>query len=445
MKKTIALLVLILAPLAPAAAQLPALESRPAVSASEQFLVFPPGSSIPSKFSNVKTTIPLDPALLVISAERIKESLWRKLDVKGSWQGRILVRTHPARFATEPPSVVIEPALRGWSYHVDLPDSMEQSGFVTTMVHVLLLEIANRNADSHPAEMPLWLAEGLSQELLDADSATLILPTPQDAENGLNVRRVNFEGHRPNAVKRAKEILNARPPLTFEELSWPNESELSGETGAIFRCSAQMFVEQLLQLQNGQACMRAMLEDLPRRYNWQFALLNGYQDYFHSLLDVEKWWSLRLVEFTGRDPLQFWTPEESWKRLDEIVRSPVQVRSRPGELPMRTEVSFQAIIQEWDAVQQSALFQRKLQDLTLLRFRVAPDFLPLVDAYRQVIENYLQKQKHSGSIFSLRRQRAQVSDSVMEEALHELNALDEKRESLRPVPPKSAAATAQAR
>ena len=117
--------------------------------------------------------------------------------------------------------------------------------------------------------------------------------------------------------------------------------------------------------------------------------------------------------------------------------------NRRGVVRLHPEVIAALGIREWDAVQQSAFFQKRYQDLTLLRLRIAPEFVPLVDDYRRAIETYLQKQKSSGSIFSLRRQSSQVPARVMEEAVRQFNALDERREGLRSAPQKPVAAATQ--
>jgi hypothetical protein len=78
-------------------------------------------------------------------------------------------------------------------------------------------------------------------------------------------------------------------------LSWPAAEQLVGERGELYRSSAQLFVHQLLNLPEGAACMRTMLEQLPLYYNWQFAFLHAFHELFPQPVDVEKWWSLQLV------------------------------------------------------------------------------------------------------------------------------------------------------
>ena len=111
--------------------------------------------------------------------------------------------------------------------------------------------------------------------------------------------------------------------------SWPTAGQWDGEAGQIYGFSAQLFVHQLLRLPEGRACLCAMLAQLPQRYNWQLAFLDSFKAYFQRPLDIEKWWTLNLTHFTGRDLTQAWPVEESWQKLDEILLSDAQVRAGP--------------------------------------------------------------------------------------------------------------------
>jgi hypothetical protein len=177
-----------------------------------------------------------------------------------------------------------------------------------------------------------------------------------------------------------------------------------------------------------------MLEGLPRRYNWQFAFFDGFEAHFKKPLDVEKWWALQLVQFTGRDLMQTWTVEESWNKLDEILHASVGVRVRPNDLPLPTEVSLQTILREWDQTSQGQVFQRKLQELDTLRLHVAQEVIALVDDYRQVIGAYLEK-RDAPRAFSFLRRRTAVLDRAAKTAIQQLDALDAASQPLRPAPP----------
>jgi len=113
-------------------------------------------------------------------------------------------------------------------------------------------------------------------------------------------------------------------------------------------------------------------------------------------------------------------------KLDEVIRSEVQVRVGTNDLPLRVSVSLQTMIQEWEPARQDRAFEEKMHELELLRPRVAPGLTPLVDEYHRVLLNYLQRQKNRKKAPS----RQLVTQTVME-----LNALDLQRASVKPPPP----------
>jgi hypothetical protein len=389
----------------------------------------------PTRRSNLETNISfisLEPTLLVVSCERIKQALWRKLGAPASWRGNIYLNLHSARSADDPVAIVSEKFTDGWAYHVELPELLKRERFVRAMVQVLLVEVANRNADSRSAEIPAWLVEGLARELLASAETEIILPPPRWNVRGLTIRPEVVNGRKPHPLEQAQKNLRARPPLTFDELSWPTGDQFSGEAGAVYQSSAQLFVDRLLSLADGPACLRAMIAELPRHCNWQIAFLNAFHRHFQRPLDVEKWWALQLVQFTGRDLTQTWTPEQSWKKLDETVRQAVEVRTRGSELPLRSEVSLQTIIREWDVFRQAQVLQQKLNELQLLRLRIAQNLVALVDDYRQVIGAYLQRQNTSVPRLPLGKQMTPLPNRAADEIIRQLDALDARRAALRP-------------
>jgi hypothetical protein len=191
----------------------------------------------------------------------------------------------------------------------------------------------------------------------------------------------------------------------------------------LFRDSAQLFVSRLLGLKTGRSCLHAMLTDLGQHYNWQFAFLRAFSSYFQRPLEVEKWWALQAVNFTGRDLAQNWSAQESWQKLDQLIHSEVQVRVGTNELPLHVAVSLQTMIQEWEPERQNRTFETKVHELELLRPRVAPGLTPLVDEYRRVLWTYLESHKNG---------RKAPSRKLVVQTLTELNALDYQRAALKP-------------
>lgn len=414
-------------------------------SSSGQFVVFAVQSSVPlsrpGRFAADTNLISLEPALLAVSCERIKQRLWAQLGLDAPWRGRIYLDLRPAQSADEPVIVATDQLRGGWDYHVALADMLPRDRFVRAIVQVLLMEAANRNAGTHPAEVPTWLAEGLSKNLRASGELEMLLPPPRWNVHGLAISPQIMNARWANPLEGAQMQLRARPALSFEQMSWPADGSLAGEAGEVYRCSAQFFVDSLLRMADGPGALRAMLGELPQYYNWQLAFLHAFRAHFQNLLAVEKWWSLQLVQFTGHDLSEAWTPEESWRKLDEILCSPVDVRTRADELPLHAEVPLQTIIREWDRPRQIQSLQHKMAELDLLRLRISQSFVPLVDDYRALIQAYLRRRNPTGLSLIFGTPGNPNSDRVADQAIRQLEALDQRRAALRPPPSKVTAVT----
>jgi hypothetical protein len=410
----------------------------PARSFSGQFVVYTAKSgprSLPmAALARNTNYVALDQNLLAISSERIKQKLTDELGISSAWRGKVYLNLRPARSADDTVTIISQRDNRGWNYRVDIPDVLHRGRFMCGLVDVLLIEIANRNAGSHSAEIPAWMAEGFARDLRSFDELELILATPSGTINGLNMSSQTVSARFTTPIEKAKQSLSGRSPLTFEQLSWPFEGGLDAEAAAVYGGSAQLFFDSLLRLPDGPACFRKMLDALPGCYNWQIAFFAGFQPHFQSALEVEKWWALQGVQISQRQDSLAWTEDQTWRKLDEIIRSPVGVRTSETNLPTYSEVSLQTIIREWDRVQQNAQLQRKLRELGLLRPRVAPGFEKLVDDYRGVIQWYLKKRADNGLLSMLRRQNGPASDRVTAQAVRQLDALDSRLAAMRPLP-----------
>lgn len=379
----------------PACAQFQSPSAVSVCSVSGQFIVIgtrqvSPLASQPAIAGN-PDFVRLEPALLAVSAERIKESLRRELGINADapWRGQISLALHPAQSPDEDVTIISMPFANSWNYRVELPDVLSRTRFMRALTGVLLLEFADRNAGEHPAEIPNWLTDGLSQELLATSLSEIILSSPDKIVNDLPVTQtdVNQRGFDPLAG--ARRALQNQPALTFEQLSWPSDAQLSGADGGAYRASAQLFVHELLDLKNGAAKLRAMLGTLAQVYNWQTAFQSAFHGNFQQPLDVEKWWALRVVSFAARDPGPQWTPDASRDNLDRILSVPVEIRDASNSLPAPAEASLQAVIRNFHPAQQTAILQATLRDLGLAQLRMAPRLSVLTGDYRRAIADYL--------------------------------------------------------
>ncbi len=417
-----------------------ALQAQPVPKAfhsrSGQFIV---SSTPPAPIGNAtlqtnRDFVRLDSTILPVSCERIKGILWRDLGMTEPYRGKIFLTLYPARSPEDTILIASGEFRDGWQYRVALPDVLDHSKFVDGIVQALLLEIANRGAADHGAEIPLWLTEGFSERILNSSEAEVILPPPSAARGTLRGPAAAFltVDRRENPLQQVHQQLAGAPLLSFQQLSWPSPDELAGSTGQVYRATAHFFVNQLLNLPNGRACLRATVTELARYYNWQFAFLHGFQEHFRRPVEVEKWWTLQLMHFTGRELTQTWPADESWKKLDEVIRSDVQVRLSTNELPLHTEVKVQTIIDKWPPARQTEALQAKLRQLELLRVRLAKDLVPLLDQYHDTIQQYLQ-QRDQGHLFNKQAARQRLTA----ETLRRLNALDQRRAQLQPETPLS--------
>ena len=393
------------------------------------------GSPLVSLLENDPNFVRLDPMTLTVSCERIKQILWRELGAKPTWSGKIFVRLYPVGSGDDPVSIDSEQYRDGWQYRVSLPTLIQRERYVRAIVEVLLLEIANRNARAHSAEIPPWLSEGLSRQFLVSNEREIILPPPQMSDAGLRMSTMILSSRKINPLEQAHRELSANAPLSFQQLSWPVPDQLTGEPGELYRSCAQFFVHQLLSLPDGASAMRSLLEDLPHYYNWQFAFLHAFRDTFTRPLDIEKWWSLQLVHFTGRELTENWSYEESWQKLDELVRSTVQIRVGTNELPMHGEITLQTIIRDWEPTRQTTALESKLRELQMLRPRLVRDLGGVVDEYCGVIETYVQHLNHKGFVLPFRKHALLRRNAG--ETLQSLDELDARRATLRPADKKN--------
>ncbi len=405
-----------------------------ASSASGQFLVT--SSQVSSQLANIAEIatndvfVRLEPALLAVSAERLRDALMRKLglDSRAPWAGKIYLTLHPARSLDENVAIFPSRFENAWVYHVVLPDVMPRDRLVRTLTSVLLLEYANRNAGEHSADVPPWLVEGLSQELFLENFQETIISAPSGLVAHMPIDRLSQNENTVDHLAGAREVLQDYSVLTFSQLSWPSEAQLSGEDGGVYRASAQLFVDELLSLRTGPAETRTMLASLPRFYNWQTAFDKAFHENFATPLDVEKWWALKTVLFTSESPGAQWTARASQEKLAEILTVAVQYRSASNNLPTYAEVSLQSVIRNFSPDRQRQLLQTKLRDLEMAQFRMAPPLAVLTAEYRNALAGYL-------GVVPIKRNGQVGNKQVLKvvsarDTIRTLNTLDAQRRSV---------------
>jgi hypothetical protein len=403
-------------------------------SASAQFIVTarPGFSSLASlpEIAGDNDFVRLEPALLAVSADRVRTSLLRMLGVDPSlpWNGKIYLTLHQARSLNENVEIAADRFEDVWEYHVLLPDILPRDRLARALTGVLLLEYANRSTTNNSAQVPSWLVEGMSQELLAKNLEAALLSAPDGAINGLPMESMNVTQRGMDPLAGARTLLRNHSILTFSQLSWPTDGQLSGNDDGVYRASAQLFVDELLGLRNGNAKVRTMLQLLPHYYNWQTTFWSAFHENFSTPLQVEKWWALQTVIFTSRSPGPQWTAAASREKLDEILSVPINFRMASNSLPATSAVSLQRVIENFDAVRQTMILQNKLRDLEIAQFRMAPTLAVLTAEYRNTLAAYLGESRPTRNALAYNKHA--TGKATAAETLKRLNALDARRRTI---------------
>jgi len=393
-------------------------------SSTGQFVVYgvpiqqhnqPSSRLAPSAFLKV------DPALLAVSCERIKQLLLNYLSAEDRWMGRIHIFVQFTVATNRPVSIESSLFAGRWRYRMLVPDEIEKNKLARALVNVILLEIVNREAGNKMVEVPLWLMEGFTRILLSSSGDNVLLQ-PQSL--------ILRQEWKRDPVQIAQNEVKISNPLSFEQLSFPEPDTLSRTRWNDFQASSHLFVMQLLHLPQGQSAMQEMLRILPSYENWQLAFFHAFRRYFRSVLEAEKWWSLVIANLGGQDRLQGWSFAASWSKLDEILRLSVWIQANRNVVPQLSEIPVQQLIEHWDDSIQRPILSGKLNQLKGLRLHAPVHFIPLLDAYVQSFENYLYANQ-SGS--GMPKELPQLPVRLLrKEFLRKLAELETRRQTLQP-------------
>jgi hypothetical protein len=366
--------------------------------------------------------IRVEPALLAVTCDRVKQALLRELDCPDQWRGKIhfFIRFTPIKN----PQVTIQSQFYsdGWQGQVEVPDEIQPDKLVRTIVQVLLLEMANRTPGSGLAEIPLWLTEGLTQLLLRSVGPNLVLQ-PQT--------RLLLRETKADPLLSARIHLRQRQALSFSELSLPATAQFAGEAWENYQDGAVLLVHELRRLPNGRERLLAMLSELPQCLNWQTAFYRAFHSFFQQPIDVEKWWAVAVINAAGREQWQSLPTELTLEKLDAVLRLSVQVRPTPEALPAPANLTLQEFIQQWEYAAQRVLLPSKIGQLAALHSSAAPQLAPLIHQYREALQWYLQQHSKSGADSLAAAAQPIRPILLVRRTVQKLNALDKQREVFR--------------
>ncbi len=415
----------LLALAAAASAAAPFNQPLAVTSRSGQFIVYRPSPSVadtdPPHALTATGEIQLEQGTLAITCDRIRTVLLQELGAVDLAPGKIYIHLKPAGPDAE---IMLKP-LRfstGWQYQLWLPTRLERTRLVTAITHTLLQELANRHAGARPANVPQWLVEGLTTQVLIAGGPALV-PEP---------RRVLVVDVTPrDHFTQARDLLRRHGALSFSDLNMPSPSQLSGPGWAAHQASSQIFIASLLRLNRGNQCLLQFTRELGNFLNPQLAFMKAFGEHFQSALEVEKWWSATALNFTGRDHRMNWTQAVSLQRLDEILQTPLEIQNAAGQPARRQSARLQDGLRQLDFAQQRQLFTGTLRHLEILQGNAPPDLSRLVIDYRDTLANYLQERGRADIRSDLRNRITGAHAAIMEATVRQLDLLDVIREDFR--------------
>ena len=375
--------------------------------------------------------ITLYPDPLAVSCERIKAAVLAELGLPDRWRGKVHVTIDPRAPADLFPLATALPFADGWQFSLRLPRELEPPVLIRGVVHAVLLELILRNPGPYPPEIPVWLVEALTGQVL-----ARVGPDPVAAPNPVTGKYGNALGQLVATLRergladedrQLLDLVRTRGLLTFEELSLPTPERLTGAAGEHYRACSQFLFVALRNLPQGPARLAAFLARLPRYLNWQTAFLDAYAPVFPRLLEVEKWWALvgqRLGVAPGASAS---TARLGAAWLEDLLGVEIRVRPAPNAPLQRQTLTFQQILTDWDYPRQRALFTQRIQALYHLTRAAPGDAAVLARAYAQTLESYLAARARLAYQPALPGITGRQLSLLVQSTRNQLDALDARR------------------
>lgn len=363
----------------------------------------------------------LDPALLVAECEQLKGRLLAELGEVDNWRGRIDLIINPSLAENSDPQLTAVSRPQGWTYELVLPKRVKHEILMRKLFQTMFLEMANRHGGVQSADVPLWLVEGMSAHL-EANSLVSFMLQPGQAVS----RSVIW--NRNSQTMPAE--LRQHPALSFQQLSWPDESDVAPEGLPLYRSCAELFLEGLLKFEDGKACLRSMIDQLPGHWNWQTAFLLAFHGHFEQLLDVEKWWSVNYIDAVKGYREQAWSADDSRRSLQSTLDVPIEVHFETNRMPVEARVTLQEVIQKWQPKEARDAIQRTINGLKFLEPRASGQWRALSQLYLKTLVQYLKDSETAKRQPPMGMHTPPLAKMAYDDVIRQLNSLDQQREAL---------------
>jgi hypothetical protein len=366
----------------------------------------------------VKGAVVLEPELLAITADRVRAALIAQVPALGSGREKIFLHLMDQ---VQPEGVIGIVSTRfsdGWNYRLAIPPIVDETRLVRALVQVMLLEFSQR-AGERQADLPDWVVEGLTQQMLHTIGPTLVVGKAS----------VGWEGSVADLSAGTRAILRTNTAPSFHDLTTLRRPPPGAAAEGFYEACAHLLTRSLLQLPNGRQRFAAFLQMLAVNWNWQTAFQRAFG--FQKMLDIEKWWALVTVEFTTRDQRQAWSPQASSQRLEELLNTRLQWRASKDAVPEVRMVNLKDLVREMDWNLQRAALTEKVNQLGYTALHLAPELGLVAMEYKKVLERYLrERERLARPMMQFAANAAQ--QKLATDTIRRINGLDAKRKALAP-------------
>jgi hypothetical protein len=366
--------------------------------------------------TNAMRLINLEPQIFAVTAERAKRALLQELGVADEFRDKIHGVVVDRMRPDSPIQLVSEVYSDGFQYRIGVPGRLEHTRLIRVLVQALLLEYANRGS-KRCAELPRWLVEGMTRQVLSSTVPTYVLNESRSAVEILGYDRLSY----------TRDYLSTNRPMTVQELSFYNGSPAEEQR---FAACAHMLVHELLEVRGGRTLMTRFLRALPRALNWQTAFYQVYGAHFSGALDFEKWWMLAWTDQKNRPGQEIWPVETGLTRLHALLLTSMETRSTTNNIPERREATLQEVLAQAEFGMQRAIFSQKVQQLFFASVNLPEEVLPLAQAYQETLERYVQKRAVNQYQPGLKYDPEQRTQLLVQATMKNLDELDRARQDL---------------
>lgn len=404
-------------------------------SRSRQFIVTVPmaavtGTQPKPKFDLDKLQDVIHPssAELAISCEQVKQGVLSLLETTDHWKDRISIKVQPW---LPPQAGVLITSVHftdGWRYELEIPEYVERRKLLRSLVQVILQEMGNRMNENQSVDIPMWLREGITENLLAREGPDIIaVASPIKGNISPQFWRVEAptkEKVWKDPLNLVRDRLKSQPALSFSDLSVPVDDQIASVGLQHFETCSQLFVAELLRLPRGSRKLLLFIQNLDAFSHPQFAFLNAFSENFKNPLDVEKWWSVTLVSFLNRGDNSNWLERDALTKLNRILQPQLQIRTGADNLPNDQTFTIQRLISEVDYDQQRPILQQVVTQLQQLEWNLPPSMLKLVYDYHVLLANYAHKRELLSTDQGSRTSTSTTARPLIRDTLKQLEFLD---------------------